>query len=132
MDFNRLASLRLEAMRESLDAVGRFDPERSIKRFKSSFASENTTSVLVDHALVGFFSVSEKSDHLYLDHLYIDPKWQSQGVGTRILNHLIAYSDDKHLPIRVGVLKESRANAFYIKHGFQATKTTEWDTYYQR
>ena len=38
-DFDALVELRIDAMRESLERIGRFNRERSIERFRSSFVA---------------------------------------------------------------------------------------------
>ena len=45
-DFGVLVDLRIDAMRESLEAIGRFDRNRSIERFRSSFAPEKTKKII--------------------------------------------------------------------------------------
>ena len=131
-DFKMLVDLRLEAMRESLIKVGRFNRERSIERFRSSFAPENTQKILSNRTLVGFYTLNKKEDHLHLDHLYIKPDCQSAGIGSTVMSGLIEHSEKLLLPIRLGALRESRSNVFYQKHGFVAVSEDEWDIYYER
>lgn len=131
-DFEELVELRIEAMRESLAAIGRFDRERSIERFRGSFLPEETRKVLWGERLVGFVAVKRCEDHLYLDHLYVHPDFQSAGVGSRVLATVIELSERDGLPIRLGALRASRSNAFYARHGFLTTREDEWDIYYER
>jgi len=46
-DFEELAGLRIAAMRESLERMGRFDPERARERLRSSFVPERTRFVVL-------------------------------------------------------------------------------------
>jgi hypothetical protein len=46
-----LAELRIAAMRPSLEAVGRFDPDRARSRFLNNFCREATRKVEVDERL---------------------------------------------------------------------------------
>ena len=82
--------------------------------------------------LVGFYAVDHQGDCLYLDHLYVEPKWQSKGVGGLIMKRMIDESERAELPLRLGALKESRSNAFYRKWGFRVIREEEWDVYYER
>jgi hypothetical protein len=41
-------------------------------------------------------------------------------------------ADASALPLRVGALKESASNRFYIRHGFQFVESSEFDNYYVR
>ncbi|MGJ8673793.1 GNAT family N-acetyltransferase [Rubritalea sp.] len=99
-DFDSLVELRLSAMKESLEAIGRFDRARSIDRFRSSFSPENTRKIKREGVLIGFVAITEHQDHLYLDHLYIDPEFQSLGFGSQMMRELIELSEQKTLPVR--------------------------------
>lgn len=112
-DFEELVELRVEAMKESLEAIGRFDRDRSIERLRSSFRPKETKIMKKDDETVGFFSVSKKKDHLHLDHLYISPDHQSLGYGSIAIDKIIIRSEESGLPIRLGALRSSRSNDFY-------------------
>jgi GNAT superfamily N-acetyltransferase len=127
-----LAGLRVSAMRESLEAIGRFDPLRARERFLARFTPEDTQAILADGERVGFVVMRHQPDHILLDHLYLLPAHQGRGIGAQILQMLFALADGAGLPVRVGALKGSRSNAFYQRHGFVLIECAEWDNYYQR
>lgn len=131
-DFEELAELRIAAMRESLERVGRFDPARARERLRKSFYPEHTTIVVVDGERAGFYTFRPASDGYHLDHFYIHPRWQSHGLGSHVMRHLLAQSDAQGHAVRLGALKESASNRFYLRHGFVATGEDEWDNYYRR
>lgn len=130
-DGNDLADLRALAMRESLESVGRFDPVRVRDRFLSTFKPANTKKILVGDKLVGFYVALEKEDHIYLDHLYIIPDYQGNKYGSTILNSVIENARAKNKVIRLGALKKSKSNEFYLSHGFLKTHEEEFDNYYE-
>ncbi len=130
-DLEALVALRIKAMQPSLEAVGRFDPARARERFVKSFSAANTFKVLIDQQLVGFYVVIEKTDHLWLDHLYIDPQFQGNSLGKQIIETLKQQAKSKAVPLRLGALQESRANAFYLQQGFVQIDRQEWDNIYQ-
>ena len=80
-DGELLAEIRVRAMKPSLEAIGRFDPNRARDRFLESYSSTDTTKIYLDTSIVGFYSVNKKSDHLYLSHLYVLPEYQGHGIG---------------------------------------------------
>lgn len=131
-DGEALADLRVEAMRESLEAIGRFDPERARTRFLSGFDPAHTREIRVEGRRVGYVVVKPIEDHLLLDHLYIAPSSQGRGVGAQVLKLVFAEADRQRKPLRVGALKGSRSNAFYARHGFRLLHSAEWDNYYLR
>jgi GNAT superfamily N-acetyltransferase len=129
-DAEELASLRVEAMRESLERVGRFDPVRARTRFLSSFSAAHTRHILRAGRPVGVVVIRPEGDALLLDHLYVHPSEQGNGIGSAVLHMLQAEATVASLPIHVGALKESRSNGFCIRHGFKPLAQGEWDNYY--
>jgi GNAT superfamily N-acetyltransferase len=131
-DLDALVELRIEAMRESLERIGRFDPARARERFASNFDPVHTRHVLVNGQRVGFIVVKPHAEGLLLDHLYLRPGHQGAGVGGHVLAALLADADAQRLPVHVGALRESASNAFYLRHGFHPVSESEWDIYYRR
>lgn len=131
-DLEDLINIRIAAMRDSLERVGRFDPVRARERFQSGFSPEQTRYILSNGERVGFVVVKQNDKHLLLDHLYIHPDHQGKGVGSAVLEQLFGDANAAALPIRVGALKQSEANRFYQRHGFVQVDEGEWDIYYER
>lgn len=131
-DFEALVALRIEAMRESLERIGRFDPLRARERFLSGFSAECTRHIEVAGERVGFIVVKPQAEGLLLDHLYVRPIFQGKGVGTAVLAHVFAQADASALSIRVGALRGSNSNRFYARHGFHLVEQDEFDNYYVR
>ena len=127
-----LADLRVRAMKDSLQAIGRFDPVRARERFLSDYSPGQTMIFYDSDAMLGFCTVVDKSDHYYLSHLYVEPSSQGNGIGSQILKQVMEKSDRKKKPIRLGALKESRSNEFYKSHEFVKTHEGEFDNYYER
>ena len=131
-DADALASLRVAAMHESLERVGRFDEARARARLLDAFDAQLTTVIHVDGALAGFFVVRPSPDGLLLDHLYIHPRHQGRGLGALVLGHLFALADARQVTVRVGALRESDSNRFYLRHGFVPAGTSAFDNHYLR
>ena len=131
-DLEELVSLRIEAMRESLERIGRFDPERARQRLVAGFAPQFTRHVLVHGERVGFVTVKPDANGLVLDHLYIRPAYQRTGIGSLVLAIVFEEADAAGLQVRVGALRGSDSNRFYLRHGFVCVEEGEWDTYYTR
>jgi len=131
-DADELAALRVVAMRESLERIGRFDAERARRRFLDAFSPEATRHIVVAGVKVGFVVVIPRSGHVLLDHLYVHPDHQGVGIGSAVLVRLFAEADRRNQTIRVGALRESDSNRFYTRHGFELVESGEWDNYYVR
>ena len=132
-DAESLVALRIEAMRESLERVGRFDPSRARERFLAGFSPEHTRHVLLDGERVGFFALRPYGQAgLLLDHLYVHPMHQGKGIGARVLAHVFMEADAVGAYVRVGALSQSASNRFYMRHGFGLIEQGEFDNYYVR
>lgn len=128
-DFDELVGLRIAAMRESLERVGRFDPEQ----MRASFLPECTEFILLERRWVGLCTLRPvAAGSFHLDHLHVHPDCQSRGVGSFALRRLLAVADARQVPVRLGALRESASNRFYQRHGFVKTGEDECDVYYVR
>lgn len=125
-------ALRIEAMRESLERIGRFDPDRARERFRSGFSPAHTQHIVAGGARVGFVVTRAQGEYLLLDHLYIRPGHQGRGIGAAVLQGVFAQADSLGLPVKVGALRGSDANRFYARHGFELLAQEEFDNDYLR
>src|SRR5690349_5916162 len=92
-DFDALADLRVAAMRESLERVGRFDQTRARERLRSTFSPDHTRFIVVEGIKVGFYAARPSPEGLQLDHLYVHPAHQSRGIGGVVLRSIIEEAD---------------------------------------
>lgn len=132
LDVEPLATLRVEAMRESLERVGRFDPARARARFVDTFSPDETLRILERGALIGFVVVRRDGQGILLEHLYVRPSHQNLGVGAAVLRKVFGEADVQGLEVRVGALRESDSNRFYVRHGFELVSQAEFDNFYVR
>lgn len=117
----------------------------------SSFAEEQTTSIdnlfasdkgdldilgiYHMNTLVGFFSVRRYKTIAYLGYFAIAPEHRCKGYGSRAINLLKDYYEDKQIVIEIESLHEECANMenrirrrnFYLNNGMLST---EWYLYY--
>ena len=131
-DAQELAALRVEAMQESLERLGRFDPVRAAQRFLSSFSPAHTRHIILNHNRVGFVVVKPTANYFLLDHLYVRPTEQGKKIGSSVLSLVFAEAQTLGLPIRVGALRDSPSNRFYLRQGFKLIEQSEFDNYYSR
>ena len=152
-DFDRLFALRLLTMRESLERIGRFDPQRALERipksvkrfseqdarknkelerFQNSFRPQHTRLIIVKDQLAGCVALGPHEDDWLLEHFYIAPQFQGHGLDSLALSSLMTQADQAQKTITLSVLQQSDAARFYERHGFHKTGEDEWDIYYAR
>jgi GNAT superfamily N-acetyltransferase len=131
-DAEALVAVRIAAMRASLEQVGRFDAQRARDRFLATFDAAHTRHLVLAGERVGFMVLRPDGEHWLLDHLYVLPAHQGRGVGAAVLADVFARADVQARGVRVGALRGSDANRFYVRHGFELVEQTDWDNHYQR
>jgi GNAT superfamily N-acetyltransferase len=131
-DFESLLALRLAAMRESLERVGRFDPQRARERLSRGYQPAHTRHIERGGELVGFVVVVPREHDWLIDHLYVHPGAQGEGIGSWVLTQVLRDADSRHMAVSVTALKHSDANRLYQRHGFVLEAEGEWDWYYRR
>jgi len=131
LDGESLAELRISSMRESLEAIGRFERDRARQRFLSAFQPESTWKIIIDDELAGFYVFTELPDYLHIDHLYVHPNYQGKKIGSQVLAKIIGIGRSASKSIKLGALKGSRSNQFYMSHKFIKVGESEFDNYYE-
>lgn len=131
-DLEDLVALRLAAMRDSLERLGRFDPARARDRLLARYAPADTRHLVAGGERVGFVVVRAEDDALRLDHLYVAPAAQRRGLGSAALRRVIAEADAAGRALRVTALRGSDANRFYARHGFVRVGESEFDIEWRR
>lgn len=130
-DLPALADLRVAAMRESLEALGRFDPERARQRLIEGFVPEHARHIETETERIGFYVLQPERDALHLKHLYFWPRHSGQGHGRMVMQALQAQARAAGLPLRLNALRGSRANDFYRACGFIEAHADPLDVYYR-
>lgn len=117
-DFEPLLALRVEVMREHLERVFRYDPERARRVFREHFHEPGLRLILVGDVTIGCVGFRVGAGEIKLDSFYLDRRHHNTGLGTTILKVLLAEADALRLPIRLEVLNGSKADRIYLRHGF--------------
>lgn len=119
-DFEAMLALRIDAMRPSLERVGRFDAARSRERLSAGFVVPYMHHIVLDgDQRIGFVTLKpEDSDALRLDHLYLRSGFQGLGIGEWVLEWAKSQARAQRLDIKLTALMKSDANRFYLRHGF--------------
>ena len=100
--------------------------------FEHKWHPEHFQIILSTGVAVGILSVEPKPDHLFLSEIQIDPSAQNQGIGSAILAGLFERARSLRVPIRLRVLRCSRAVGFYKRIGFRSYGQTDTHLLFER
>lgn len=115
-DATWIAELRAVVLRDDLSRLGRYDEVRVRQRFLDSFAAEATQVIVVDGADAGSIAVRPEGGVRWIEHFYLDPAMQGRGVGSAVLERVLA--DAGGQTFRLNVLRGSPALRLYLRAGF--------------
>ena len=131
-DFEPLLVLRVEVMREHLERVSRFTPERSRGVFREHFDEPGIRLILVGNGRAGCVGFRTDADGFKIDSFYLEQRLHNSGLGTAILHVLLAEADAAGKPVRLEVLTGSKADRFYLRHGFVKLRQDDIEAEYER
>ncbi len=131
-DFEPLLKLRVAVMREHLERVGRFTPERARAVFRGHFDEPGLRLILIGDEHAGCVGFRQQPDVIKIDSFYLDRRFHNRGLGAEILKALLAEADALGLPLRLEVLIGSPAGRFYERHGFVKLKEDAIEGEYER
>lgn len=139
-DFDAMADLRIAAMRDSLQRLGRFDPQRARDRLRAGFVPAFMHHIVWDGLQrIGFITLrpeaadpaDQAAPALRLDHLYLSPAHQGRGIGAWVLHWAMAQAYTQQCLLKLTALQRSDANRFYQRHGFVLEAQDELDVHYR-
>src|SRR5689334_15610926 len=119
-------------MREHLERVFRYEPSRARRIFRAHFDEPGMRLILSGKELIGCVGFRIGAEEIKLDSFYLQRRHHSTGLGTAILKVLLAEADAARLPIRLEVLTGSKADRFYLRHGFVKLSEDEIEGHYER
>lgn len=88
---------------------------------------ERYTMVYSNHNLIGFFSIREASDYLYIHTIQLVASFRGKGYGTTLLQHIENIARTKNLQrIHLSVFKENPTQRLYQKLGYKQIAQDEY------
>ena len=121
-DFEFLRLLHRAALKEYVEQTWGWDEEFQQKGFAADFDAATGEIVVIDGKDAGFWWTIEKENEILLASIRLLPEFQNKGIGTKLIEALIA---DSRKPIRLQVLKVNPARRLYEKLGFRIDGETE-------
>jgi SAM-dependent methyltransferase/ribosomal protein S18 acetylase RimI-like enzyme len=117
-----LFSLFRTTMREVIEQTWGWDEERQRADFDRRFEASSVWVVESGRRAAGTVWLEWKPDAVYVHELQIVPELQGQGIGTAVLEQVIAQGGQKALPVTLSVVRANpRAKRLYERMGFEVT-----------
>jgi len=128
-DREPIAELRAVVLRADLERLGRFDERRVRQRFRDAFDPQHTRVIEVDGVFAGSVALRPDAEGMWLEHFYLDPRFQGAGIGTAVVSELLRAVE---CAVRLIVLVESPAQRLYARLGFSTVEQGSIDVIMER
>jgi ribosomal protein S18 acetylase RimI-like enzyme len=125
-DYEFLYHLHAAAMGEYVAATWGWEESWQREYFAEKWDPSKRQIIQVNGRDAGVLVVSWRSDEIYLELIELLPIYQGRGVGTAVLQDLIARSREQQLPLVLHVLKANKpARRLYQRLGFHVVAEEE-------
>lgn len=128
-DLEVIVELRALVMRPDLERLGRYDEHRVRQRLRDAFVPAYTSVIEVSGAFAGCVALRPAEGAYWLEHFFVDPALQGQGIGSAVLGLLTERCDREEAVVRLQVLQGSPARRLYERHGFTVETEDEVDAF---
>jgi GNAT superfamily N-acetyltransferase len=73
---------------------------------------------------IGCMTMTAHLDHVWVDQLYIAPRFQRKGIGSTALRMILSEAAARGVPVRLSVIATNPALDFYLRHGLRIHEET--------
>jgi ribosomal protein S18 acetylase RimI-like enzyme len=128
-DFAFARNVYFETMRWIIERLFGWDEIREEKNFAQFFKVDEVRIISADARDVGWIQEQVDTTTINLGCFYITPAMQRRGIGTHVLQSLMAQAGNESKAITLSVVKINPARQFYEKHGFRVTHADDHKFY---
>jgi ribosomal protein S18 acetylase RimI-like enzyme len=120
-----LYQLKRVTMKDYVAAAFGWDESFQQHLFEEDFDPTGAKIIEIDRQDGGMLQIEEKPDHFYLKRIELLPKFQRQGIGTRLIRSVIDEAGRRNKPVILQVLRVNPAKALYERLGFTTYEETK-------
>ena len=121
------------AMRTYVEQTwGKWNQDEAKIQIADAIRHRRLCIIELDGKPAGIMRIDEHSTHLDLDQLFLRPETQGLGIGTSLVQRVLARAEAKKLPVRLWVLRINPARALYERLGFVVFEETAAGLHLQR
>ena len=104
---------------------GVWDEEVQDRMFSGDWTNADYQILMCDGVQCGYVSVEQLPDYIHVREFVVLTECQGRGIGTAFLQGVMERAKVRRVPVRLGVLKRSRAVALYQRLGFREYDRSE-------
>ncbi len=97
---------------------GTWDEDERRREFYAGFPLDRAMVILLRDEVVGGVDMERRADCWSLNNIEIAPGWQGRGIGTALIEDLLARARAESLPVELEVYRVNHARRLYERLGF--------------
>lgn len=124
-DFEFLWQLHRSGLKPYVERIWGWDEEWQFNRFRENFDPASQEVILYRGEVAGTLIAERREENIFLAYIAVAPAYRGQGLGTAVIQELLAKAATKKVPVILKVLKGNPAKRLYERLGFETTAQTE-------
>lgn len=119
-DFDYCRRIYFAEMEWIIDRLGLNRTAQEVS-FQEQWQASQVRIIVLDGNDVGWLQTITQEAALFIAQLFVDGKFQRRGIGTEVMDRLIAEASRFNQEVRLSVVKINPAVRLYKRFGFQIT-----------
>jgi ribosomal protein S18 acetylase RimI-like enzyme len=124
-DVDFLYALHVATMKDYVDKTWGWDDAFQESIFRKNYVPAEIQIITLAGRDIGMISLEERVEDIFLRVIEIHPTYQRQGIGTTIIQQIIADAARRKKPVFLRVLKVNPAKRLYDRLGFSVIEETK-------
>ena len=124
-EFDFAFEVKRDAMGPHIKAKWGWDEEFQINHHAKRWSERTWSIISLGDERIGTIALDWKPTHLQLGEFYILAKHRGRGLGTEILEGVLAQADRRRLETRLEFLKWNPVGELYLRHGFHVVSEND-------
>jgi len=117
--------VRESSMRKYVvETGGRWDEDEVRRQIAEDIRLTKLSVVEMNQQPVGILRVDDHPGHVDIDQMFLLREHQRKGIGTVLLQHILARARQRKVPVRLWVLRVNPARTLYERVGFSVFEET--------
>jgi GNAT superfamily N-acetyltransferase len=130
-DFAFCQRLYFEGMGSIIETL-KLDMARQRESFGQQWRLAEVRIIAVAGNDVGWMQTTPANDAIFLGQLYLEGRFQRQGIGSRVIRAVIDEATRQRKAVTLGVVKINPARPLYKRLGFSVTHEDQYKVYMRR
>ena len=124
-DFGFVRKLHRETLKEYVAQIWGWDEEQQEALVRERFNPLMIQVIQGDGRDIGVLQLEKRSEGWFLANIQLAPDYQRKGIGTRIVQDLLARADAEKASVALTVLRPNPARHLYARLGFVVTASDD-------